>query len=506
MKSFFIALAFLFTAFVCAQTPNHEELQKLTYTHLNSSIALLKDWLSLPNNGSVKEDIRNNLEYAEEAFGSRGFTTNILSTEATPLLLAEKKIDKDLPVLLVYAHADGQPVDKNLWDQPDPYLPVLKQKDETGNWEIITWSSIESKFNPDWRIFGRSTSDDKGPIAMLWTAIDIIEESDLRMKVNLKVIIDFEEELGSPNLPQAVDAYKADLAADMLVIIDGPQHSTNQPTLSFGARGIQMLTLKTYGAYDAQHSGHYGNYITNPARQMAQLLASFYDENGRVAIPGYYDGVELTKKELKALQAVPDDEEKLTQDLGIITKDRVADFLQASIQYPSLNIRGLSSGWVEDEARTIVPNLAIAELDIRLVKSSEPERLINLIKSHIEAQGYSILEEAPSAKQRQDLSKIVQFNYNFAYDAFKTDTDAPIGLWLISALERAFNTAPVIIPTSGGSIPISPFVSALSVPAVTVPLVNSDNNQHSPNENLRLGHYRDGIISIMAILTEAFEN
>ena len=209
---------------------------------------------------------------------------------------------------------------------------------------------------------------------------------------------------------------------------------------------------------------------------------------------------------MNILKNVPDDEVQLKKDLGFISQDSVASFLQAAIQYPSLNIRGMRSGWVGEEARTIVPSKAIAELDIRLVKSSQPEQLIQLIKSHIERQGYTVLSEAPTDKQRQELDKVVQMNHTFSYDAFKTDINSPVGEWLTTSLERAFGISPIIKPTSGGSIPISPFVSALSVPAVTVPLVNNDNNQHSPNENLRLGHYQDGIISIMAILTQEYQD
>lgn len=506
MKSVLFSLGLLISFQCFSQTPDKSKLQELSENHLHTSIELLKDWLSMPNNGLIEEHVQTNLTYANKAFLSRGFTTQVLETKATPLLLAERFIKKGFPTLLLYAHADGQAVELERWSQPNPYQPVLKQRTAAGKWEIIPWSMLENEVNPDWRVYGRSTSDDKGPIAMLWSAIDILEKARLTAKVNLKVIIDFEEELGSPNLPAAVTKYKKELAADMLVILDGPQHSTNQPTLSFGARGIQTLTLTTFGAKGSQHSGHYGNYITNPARQLSQLLASFYTEDGRVAITGYYDGVDLSNAEMNILKNVPDDEIQLKKELGYITQDSVASFLQAAIQYPSLNIRGMRSGWVGDDARTIVPDMAIAELDIRLVKSSQPAKLIELIESHIQKQGYTVLSESPTDEQRQTLDKIVQMNHTFSYDAFKTDINSPVGQWLTSALERAFETSPVIIPTSGGSIPISPFVSALSVPAVSVPLVNNDNNQHSPNENLRLGHYRDGIISIMAILTQDFKN
>jgi acetylornithine deacetylase/succinyl-diaminopimelate desuccinylase-like protein len=504
MKQILLLISLCFTFILSAQTPDKTQLENLTELEFDNSIELLKKWLSLPNNGAIEEHVDNNINYAKAAFEDRGFQTQVLETAATPLLLAERYINSDLPTLLIYAHADGQPVDPTQWNQPNPYEPVLKEKNESGDWTIIPWSALDKEVNPDWRIYARSASDDKGPIAMLWKALDIMENAELNPTANLKVVLDFEEELGSPNLPDAVNVYKNELAADMLIILDGPQHATNQPTLSFGARGIQTFTLKTFGAKGAQHSGHYGNYITNPARQLSQILASFYTDDGRVSIPGYYDGVVISDQEMEALKAVPDDEEQLKKDLGFITQDSVASFLKASIQYPSLNIRGMRSGWVEDEVRTIVPNMAIAEFDIRLVKSSQPQKLIDLIKSYVEDQGYTVIDEAPTDEQRQRLDKVVQMNFTFSYDAFKTDIDSPVGDWLTEALERAFESKPIIIPGSGGSIPISPFVAALDIPAVTVPLVNNDNNQHSPDENLRLGHYKDGIISVLAILTEKF--
>ena len=235
MKSILFSLALFISALGFSQSPDKETLQELSDNHLQTTIELLKDWLSLPNNGLIETHVQANLSYATKAFVERGFSTKVLETEATPLLLAERYIKESLPTLLIYAHADGQAVEVERWNQPDPYQPVLKQKTKAGEWEIIPWTKLEEGFNPDWRVYGRSASDDKGPIAMLWSALDILNQAEITPKMNLKVVIDFEEELGSPNLPSAVTSYKDDLSADMLVIVDGPQHLTNQPTLSFGA-------------------------------------------------------------------------------------------------------------------------------------------------------------------------------------------------------------------------------------------------------------------------------
>jgi acetylornithine deacetylase/succinyl-diaminopimelate desuccinylase-like protein len=303
-------------------------------------------------------------------------------------------------------------------------------------------------------------------------------------------------------LPKAVVENREALAADMLVIFDGPRHLKNEPTLTFGARGISTLTLTLYGPIRPQHSGHYGNYVPNPALRLSQLLASMKDEEGRVTIPGYYDGISLDSDTKAILQAVPDDEENIRKKMGIAATDRVANTYQESIQYPSLNIRGLSSGWVGSEKRTIIPSSATAEIDMRLVIESEPERLIQLVKDHIKNEGYTLLDRPPTEEEREQKSRLIQVESTTSYLAYRTEMDSEIGVWLTRALTKSFGKSPIRQRTSGGSIPISPFVNELGIPAVTVPTVNRDNNQHSPNENIRLGNYFDGIRTIYGILTE----
>ena len=337
---------------------------------------------------------------------------------------------------------------------------------------------------------------------MFLTAVDMIDDRGESPNFNIKVIMDFEEEMGSPNLPQAVRAYKEALAADMLIIFDGPRHIANKPTLTFGARGISEITLKIFGPNFPQHSGHYGNWAPNPAVRMSQLIASMKDENERVTIPGFYDGISISEKVKQVLDDVPDHEDYINKRLGVAKGTGVAPTYQESLQYPSLNVRGLSSGWIGEEARTIVPATATAEIDIRLVVESDPDRLIKLVRDHIVGQGYYVIDREPTAEERETHPRICQFRSSTSYLAFRTDFDSEVGLWLDRALTNAFGETPIKQRTSGGSIPISPFVSELGVPAVTVPTVNRDNNQHSPNENIRIGNYVDGIKTIHYILKE----
>ena len=491
----------IFLPDINAQDLSKEKMDELSHSHLQEAIIELRDMLSVPNIGTNPEHVAANVEWMDNAFSARNFDISILETGGPPLLLAQNHFDDSLPTVLFYMHADGQPVDASQWTQPDPFDPVLRKMDENGSWEIIDWSHIEGEIDPEWRIFARSASDDKGPIAMLLKAIDILDEENIEPAYNVKVVLDFEEEIGSPHLPDAVEVYRDELMADHMVILDGPRHPTNLPTISFGARGIQTMTLTVFGPVNPQHSGHYGNYTPNPAFRLAQVLATMKDDHGRVTIPGYYDGIELDDETLEILRAVPDDEEAIKQNMKVAGQDSVAAFLQAARQYPSLNIRGMRSGWVGEDVRTIIPSEAVAEIDIRLVRESDPQRLIDLVKSHIQSQGFHIVDRDPTDEERLAHDKLMKVTENFMYEAYRTDINSPTGLWLKNALNRAFEEEPVLIRTSGGSVPISPFVTTLGVPAVGVPTVNNDNNQHSPDENLRIGNFQEGIKTVLSILT-----
>jgi acetylornithine deacetylase/succinyl-diaminopimelate desuccinylase-like protein len=389
----------------------------------------------------------------------------------------------------------------------DPYQPVLAERVEAPEapfgWSAIPWSRLGGVWNPEWRIFARSASDAKGPIAMLLAALDALARVGREPSYDLAVVLDFEEELGSPHLPAAVERHRSRLAADLLIILDGPRHPSNRPTLSFGARGIATATLEVFGPRVPQHSGHYGNWAPNPAQRLAVLLASMKGDDGRVRIPGFYEGVELDEETREILGQIPDDEAAIRRALGIATPDAVGGTLQEAIQYPSLNVRGMSSAWVGDEARTVVPASAIAELDLRLAPETPGERQVELVRDWIREQGYHVIAgREPSDEERERYPKVARFDAEVSYGAFRTPYESLVGRWLTRATRRAFGETPIRVRMAGGSIPISPFVVTLGVPAVSVPTVNADNNQHSPNENLRLGNWVEGVRAFLAILDE----
>jgi len=479
-----------------------QNLDELSLKYAKESIYELQEFFSIPNDANYPEQIEPNVKWCELAFADRGFKTQRLETETVPLLLATREFPNAEKTVLIYLQIDGQPVDTSKWNQPNPYVTALKELDRNGEWQIIPYDNLLKDFNRDWRIFSRSASDARGPDMMFLKAMDMINDLNYQPNFNMKVIMDFEEELGSPRLPHAVTKYKQELNADMLVIFDGPRHLSNQPTLAYGARGIATISLEVFGPRTPLHSGNYGNYSPNPAVKLSQLLATMWKDDGRVAIPSWYDGITISDEVKKILAQVPDNEEQIQKDFGISSPENIGNNFQEAIQYPALGVLGLEAAWVGNERRTIIPATAIAELNIRLVKETNGDRMVNLVKQHIVDQGYLLVDDAPTEEERMTHNKIIRFNSKVAYGAFRTEFDTEIGEWLRRAMRRAFGKDPIQIRTMGGSIPISPFVSTIGIPAVSVPTVNPDNNQHSPNENIRLGNYIDGIKTITAILME----
>jgi acetylornithine deacetylase/succinyl-diaminopimelate desuccinylase-like protein len=352
------------------------------------------------------------------------------------------------------------------------------------------------------RIYARSASDDKSPILALCGALDALKAHGIAPTSNVKVILDGEEEAGSPSLVLAIAKYLDQLSADVMYILDGPVHPSDRPTIVYGARGNLGIELTVYGPKFALHSGHYGNWVANPAMRLAQLLVSMKGEDGRVTIGGFYDGVTPPPPEEKALlDGVPDDPASLMRLFGISAPERPGLSLQEALQLPSLNVRGLSSAFVGAEARTIIPDTAIAAIDVRLVKETPAERMIKLVRDHIVKQGWHIVEAPPDDATRAKYPKIVQVRARSGTEAFRTSPLLPVAKQTVKALTTMFGEPPVQIRTMGGTVPITQFIEALGFPAISIPTVNFDNNQHGENENLRLGHFFRGVTTIAAVLT-----
>jgi acetylornithine deacetylase/succinyl-diaminopimelate desuccinylase-like protein len=487
---------------VQAEPPRVEAIRQAVEAGRQEAVALYREFLALPNDAGHADDIETLVAWMEKAFGELDFETRRLATDGSPALFAQRMVPDAGRIILIYLQADGQPVDPAAWDQEDPFDPVLKARDELGQWQPIPWDSLSERFDPDWRVFARSASDSKGPMTQFMSAVALLDGLGFEPNYNLKVIIDTEEELGSPHLAAAVARESELLAADFLLIFDGPPHASNEPTVTFGARGIATMTLVTYGPKVAQHSGHYGNFMPNPVFDLARILASLKDADGRVTLPGFYDGVAISDEERRLLAAVPDDEAQILANAGVAQPDAVASSLQEALQYPSLNVRGIRAAWVGSESRTVIPPRATAEIDIRLVKESDAQRLIGLIREHVSGMGFHIIEAEPTDAERARYPKLVTISSEISYGAFRSDFDSPAGLMARAGMQYLYGEEAILIRTMGGSIPISPLVETLGVSAAIVPTVNIDNNQHSPNENIRLGSFVEGIAILMAVLSQ----
>jgi acetylornithine deacetylase/succinyl-diaminopimelate desuccinylase-like protein len=483
-----------------AQPDTRTAVARWVAANQKAIVAELLDLLSIPNVAADAPNIRRNAEHLRGMLQTRGFAAQLLETEGNPLVYGELHVPAATRTLLLYCHYDGQPVAPERWAQADPFNPVLRTGRLDQGAQEIDIPAVD-RFEDDWRIYARSASDDKAPIVALLAALDALRASQLAPTSNIRVILDGEEEAGSPNLVPAIRTHRDRLAADLMIILDGPGHSSGRPTVALGARGIATFDLTVFGPRSGVHSGNYGNFIPNPAQRLAGLLASMKGADGRITIDGFNDGIALFTAEDRAiLDSVPDDAERMLRTFGIAAPSPAFPKLQEALQFPTLNVRGLVSAHVGAGARTIIPDQATAAIDMRLVKETPGEEMLDKVRAHIRKQGYHLVEGEPSDAERAKHPKLARMAVRGTLtNAFRTPPSDPQARSVIVALERSFEAPPVVLRTLGGTVPIAPFIDALGFPALLVPTVNFDNNQHEENENLRLGHFLQSI-EIVAVL------
>jgi acetylornithine deacetylase/succinyl-diaminopimelate desuccinylase-like protein len=496
------AAPFLFAALLAQQPADLKtSITAWVNAHQKAIVGELLETLAIPNVAADKPNIRRNAEHLRAMLGRHGFASEILETDGNPLVYGALNAPGATRTILFYCHYDGQPVDARAWKQPDPFTPVLRRgrledRPETSD------PKAAARYDPDARLYARSASDDKAPIVALLAAVDALKASRLSPSSNVRVILDGEEEASSPSLVPAIARYKEKLRADLMVVLDGPVHSSGRPTVVYGARGIATVDLTVFGPKVGVHSGNYGNWMPNPAMRLATLLASMKEEDGKVTIAGYYDAVApLTPAERAMLDAVPEDTARMLETFGVAAPEKAFPRLQDALQLPTLNVRGLASAFVGPGARTIVPDRATAAIDIRLVKETPPADLVAKLRAHVEARGYHLVDGDPDAATRAAYGRLARVRVvDSPIAAFRTPTADPQARALVSAVTKMFGEPPVQLRTLGGTVPIAPFIEALDFPALLVPTVNFDNNQHEENENLRLGTFFDSIVTIAAIL------
>lgn len=484
-----------------------EEVRSYRLANEDRIMRELREFLSIPNIASDTPNIQKNAERLKEMLEARGVETHLLSIENRgPVVFGKLDTLGATRTVIFYAHYDGQPVVPAEWTDKAPFDPVLRDKSIEGGGQRIPFPDpvkTPNHYQPDWRIYARSASDDKSPIVAVLTALDALRANNTPLAVNLKFILEGEEEAGSRHLEETLRLHKNLLNADLLITGDGPVHQSGRPLVFFGNRGDVGLDITVYGPVRPLHSGHYGNWAPNPAMQMAQLLASMKDENGRVLIPGYYDDiVPLTPFEKSALDAMPVNDPNLQRELGIAKPDGNGKKLVELLQEPSLNIRGIRSGNVGGLANNIVPDKAEASMEARLVKGEDPHKKLDQIVAFIRKQGFFVVDHDPTLEERRAHPRVAKIVADeFGYRASRTPMDLRVSKALVRVIQEATHNQTVVAPTLGGSVPMYIFED-LGLSWIGVPIVNYDNHQHAADENLRLGNLFDGIETYAILLAD----
>jgi len=470
--------------------------------HEQPIIQELTDLLTIPNIASDEPNIQRNADRLKVMFERRGFRVRFFEVpKRGPIVFAELAAPGAARTVVFYAHYDGQPVDPKAWTGTGPFEPGLRTGSiETGG-ALRPFPDAGTPYQDDWRIYARSASDDKSPIVALLAAVDALAAKGIPRAVNLKVVLDSEEENGSPGLGPALTANRELVRGDVLITGDGPVHQSGRPLVFYGNRGVLDFNLTVYGPVRGLHSGHYGNWAPNPAMRLAQLLATMKDASGRVLIEGFYaDVAPLAARERAAVGAMPFNDAELMRELQFGEAEGGGRKLADLINEPSLNIRGLRSAYVGDESQNVVPDRAEASCDIRLVKDIDPNRQFARVVAHIEKQGYFVARDrAPTAEERRTHARVARLDYGGGYPATRTSMDLPVSVAVARVLDGALGGGVVKAPTLGGSVPMHLF-DRLGLPVIGVPIVNYDNSQHSHNESLRVGHFWRGIETYAALL------
>jgi acetylornithine deacetylase/succinyl-diaminopimelate desuccinylase-like protein len=504
MRRFLLLLILLFPSVSFAQT-TQEKVREYRRSNEHKIVREFLSLLAIPNVASDTPNIRKNAELIVEMMTERGINPRLLEAQTAnvpPVVYGEWKVSGATRTLILYAHYDGQPTDPKQWTGTLPWQPVFRSAAFESGGKLISPPADNEPFNPEWRIYARSASDDKAGVMAILTAFDALKASGLSPGANIKFVFEGEEEAGSSHLGEIIKLHKDLLESDAWIICDGPVHQSGVKQVVFGARGDVNVDVTVYGARRPLHSGHYGNWAPNPAMLLARLLATMKDDDGRVTIEGWYSDVEpLGDAERKAINDAPQYDEQLKTQLGLRHTEGAGKSLMELINIPSLNINGFSSGDVGALARNVIPTTASAVLDLRLVRGNDYRRQVQRLIAHIRKQGYSVIDHEPTDAERQQYSLMAKVTVRAGgYNAERTRMDHPISLALIAAVQGTTKDKVVLLPTSGGSLPLSVITENLKTVTLSVPIANYDNNQHAENENLRLQNLWDGIETYAAIM------
>jgi acetylornithine deacetylase/succinyl-diaminopimelate desuccinylase-like protein len=437
--------------------------------HREEHLARLFDYLRRPSISAHGLGIAEVAEHARGLLERAGLSARVVPTGGGPMVLGERIERADLPTVLIYGHYDVQPPDPlDLWTSP-PFEPTLR----------------------DGKIYARGVGDNKGQHLCHVLAIEALVATRGALPCNVKVLLEGEEEIGSPQMPPFVATNRAALAADLCLISDGTVDESGRAVIRFGVRGVLSFELRARGASRDLHSGHWGDIAPNPIWTLVQLLATMKGRDGRVTIDGFYDDVEpLSDLEVDALAKLEEDVEAAKRELGIeaLAPHPGGGIAERRAAWPAFTINGLHGGYGGAGSKTVLPCEAVAKCDIRLVERQTADDVFARLRAHVS-------RHAPE----------VQLVRQGSMDPSKTRLDSPYAGPIGRAIVASRGEEPLLVPAMGGSLPEYVFTRTLGIPCFGVPYANADEANHAPNENMELARFYDGIRTSAALLAHLAE-
>ncbi len=426
--------------------------------HREDSLEILKTLIRQPSISAQDNGVKECAQLLAGLTRDLGIPTEVIPTATQPVVVGELRRDPKAYTLLLYGHYDVQPPEPlDLWQSP-PFEPTIR----------------------DGRLYGRGTGDNKGQLITHVLAAKAWLDATGGPPINLKFIFEGEEESGSPGLANFVKAHRERLAADLVYISDGGLHPSGAPVISLGNRGILGITLMAQGADRDNHSGNKGGVAPNPVWMLVHLLSTMVDLSGRVLIEGFYDDVRpIGPVEQKYLAMMDFDSKAFAATMGLhdIPMDGPAYWRRIMLE-PYFNINGFISGYVGPGSKTIIPSTAECRVDIRLVVEQRTQDIFDKVKRHV-------------AKVDPRVAVLPR---GFGHmEASRTPPDHPAVGVVARAIKTHRGIQPVINLCAGGSLPNAVWPDILGLAHIGVPYANADENNHSPNENLSLERYYDGI-------------
>lgn len=433
----------------------------------------LSDFLRIPS-VSARSDhdgsTRMAAVWVRDALSAAGLDAEIMETPGHPVVLAEwRGAGPDAPTVLVYGHYDVQPAEPlDEWTSP-PFQPEVREG----------------------HLFARGAADDKGQLFLHVKALEAMLADGGRLPVNVVVLAEGEEEVGSPNLVPFVEAHRERLACDAVVISDSAMFAPGLPSLLFSLRGLAYLELRVRAARTDLHSGAYGGAVANPATVLARMLAGLHDDQGRIAIPGFYDDVAQWDEETRtAIRSLPFDEEGFRASVGAPTLSGEEGYstLERLWIRPTCEVNGILSGYTGQGAKTVLPARAMAKVSFRLVPDQDPHRVADRFRAYVE-------QAAPPGVEVE----VVELHGGHPW---RGTLDGPLADAARVALEEGFGVAPVPVG-EGGSIPIvGEFERVLGAPVLLLGFALPGANMHAPDEWFPVEHLERGPITLVRLYEE----